>query len=200
MGRGSTWEPTREQETSFGGRESQRTKLMKDYVKDLYKTISENIGETPEEFHYDYFKLKGGELYYRGMKKPLTTKGVLKSVGMLADILGKGGLRNLGFDIPRGKVTARQAVMLNKAAEELPPESDITRVDDIELQEIAEKATKSTEDLISHLNDQQSQTDDLFEHPLRELLGLDTQLRSIRGSLKVEVAKNLELEECIAKE
>ena len=33
----STWEPTREQETSFGRRESQRTKLMKDYVKDLYK-------------------------------------------------------------------------------------------------------------------------------------------------------------------
>ena len=33
----STWEPTREQETSFGGRESQRSKLMKDYVKDLYK-------------------------------------------------------------------------------------------------------------------------------------------------------------------
>ena len=93
---GSTWEPTREQETSFRG-ESQKTKLMKDYVKDLYKKISENIGETPEEFHYDYFKLEEGELYYRGKRKPLTTKGVLKSVGMLADILGKGGLRNLGF-------------------------------------------------------------------------------------------------------
>ena len=90
--------------------------------------------------------------------------------------------------------------MLNKAAEELPSESDITRVDDIELQEIAEKATKSTEDLISHLNDQQLQTDDLLDYPLRELLGLDKQLRSIRGSLKVEVAKKLELEECIAKE
>ena len=90
--------------------------------------------------------------------------------------------------------------MLNKAAEELPSESDITRADDIELQEIAEKATKSTEDLISHLNDQQSQTDMLFKkHPLQELLALDTQLRSIRGSLKVEVAKKLELEECIAK-
>ena len=151
----STWEPTREQETSFGGRESQRTKLMKDYIKDLYKKLLENIGETPEEFHYDYFKLRDGELYYRGKRKPLTTKGVLKSVGMLLDTLGKGGLRNLGFDIPRGKVTARQAVMLNKATEELPSESDITRVDDIELQEIAEKATKSTEDLISHLNDQQ---------------------------------------------
>ena len=42
-GRSSTWEPTHEQKTSFGGRESQRTKLMKDYVKDLYKKISENI-------------------------------------------------------------------------------------------------------------------------------------------------------------
>ena len=43
---------------------------------------------------------------------------------MLVDILGKGGLRNLGFDIHRRKVTARQAVMLNKAAEELPSESE----------------------------------------------------------------------------
>ena len=138
-GRSSTWEPDRgEQETSFG-RESQRTKLMKDYIKDLYKKRSENIGETPEEFHYDYFKLGNAELYYRGKRKPLTTKGVLKLVGILADMLGKGGLRNLGFDIPRGKVTALQAVMLNKATEELHSESDITRADDGELQEIAEK-------------------------------------------------------------
>ena len=163
---------------------------MKDYVKDLYKKISENIGETPEKFHYDYFKLKDGELYYRGKRKPLTTKGALKSVGMLVDILGKGGLRNLGFDIPRGKVTARQAVMLSKAAEELPSASDI------ELQEIAEKAS----DLISQIKDVQTDADDLFELPLRELLGLDTQLKSIRGSLKVEVAKKVQLEEHIAKE
>ena len=149
VGGGSTWEPSREEKTSFGGRESQRTKVMKDYVKDLYKKISENIGETPEEFHYDYFKLKGGELYYRGKRKPLTTKGVLKSVGMLADILGKGGLHNLGFDIPRGKVTAWQAVMLNKVGEELPSESDITGADDIELQEIAEKASS----IISQIKD-----------------------------------------------
>ena len=133
------WEPTCEQETSFGGRESQRTKLMKDYVKDLYKKLSENIDETPELFHYDYFKLEDEELYYRGNRKPLTTIGKLKSVGMLADILCKNRLPRLGFNIPVGNVTARQAVMLNKAAEELPSESDITRVDDIELQEIAEK-------------------------------------------------------------
>ena len=187
VGGGSTWEPDRgEQETSFGG-ESQRTKLMKDYVKDLYKKLSENIGETPELFPYDYFNLEGGELYYIGSRKPLTTKGVLKLVGMLADILGKNRLRRLCFDIPRGKVTARQAVMLNKAAEELPSESDITRVDDIELQEIAEKASG----IISQIKDVQTDTEDLFEHPLPELLGLDKQLRSIRGSLKVEVAKRL---------
>ena len=64
---------------------------------------------------------------------------MLKLVGMLADILGKGGLRNLGFDIPRGKVTAQQAVMLNKAAEELPSESDITGVDDIKLKKLQKK-------------------------------------------------------------
>ena len=119
---------------------------------------------------------------------------------MLADTLGKGGLRSLGFDIPVGKLTARQAVMLNKTQEELPSESDITGADDIELQEIAEKATKSTEDLIFQIKDVQTDTDDLFEHSLRELLGLDKQLRSIRGSLKVEVAKKVQLEEHIAKE
>ena len=57
-GRSSTWEPTHEQEMSFGGKESQRTKLMKDYIKDLYKKPSENIGETPEPFHYDILNSK----------------------------------------------------------------------------------------------------------------------------------------------
>ena len=169
VGGGSTWEPTREQETSFGGRESQRTKLMKDYVKDLYKKLSENIDEIPELFHYDYFKLESGELYYIGNRKPLMTEGKLKSVGMLADILGKNRLCRLGFNIPVGKVTARQAVMLNKAAEELLSESDITGADDMELQEIAEKAS----DIISQIKDIQIDTEDLFKHPLRELLGLD---------------------------
>ena len=191
----STWEPEREHETSFRG-ESQRTKLIKDYVKDLYKRLSENIGETPELFHYDYFKLEGGELYYIGSRKPLTSEGKLKSVGMIADILGKNRLHRLGFNIPVGKLTARQAIMLNKAAEELPSESDISKADDKELQEIAEKALG----IISQIKDVQTDTEDLFEHPLCELLGLDKQLRSIRGSLKVEVAKKVELEELITKE
>ena len=181
---------------------------MKDYVRDLYKRLSENIGETPELFHYDYFKLKDGELYYRGSRKPLTTEGKLKSVGMIPDILGKNRLRRLDFNIPVGKVTAQQAVMLNKAAEELLSESDITKLDDIELQEIAEK----TSSIISQIKDVQTDTEDLFEHgptgprvavrplSLWELLGLDKQLRIIRGSLNVEVAEKVELEEHITKE
>ena len=95
-----------------------------------------------------------------------------------------------------GKLTAQQAVMLNKTQEELPSESDITGADDIELQEIAEKAS----DLIFQIKEVQTDTDDLLEHPLQELLGLDKQLRSIPGSLKVEVMKKLELEEHIATE
>ena len=82
---------------------------MKDYVKDLYKKISENIDETLELFHYDYFKHEGGELYYIGKKKPLMTEGKLKSVGILTDILGKNKLCRLGFNIPVGKVSAWQA-------------------------------------------------------------------------------------------
>ena len=65
---GSTWEPECEQETSFRGT-SQRTRLVKDYLNDLYKKLSENIGETPQAIHYDYFR--DGELYYRGKSEPL---------------------------------------------------------------------------------------------------------------------------------
>ena len=105
------------------------------------------------------------------------------------DILGKSRLCSLGYDI---KLTARQAVMLNKTQEELHSEYDITKVDDIELQEIVENALRSIENL-----NQQVLTEDL---PMRDLVGLDKQLRSIRGSLKVEVVKKVQLEEHIKKE
>ena len=164
------WEPTREQETSFRG-ESQRTKLMKDYVKDLYKKLSENIGETPEALHFDYFKLEDGELYYRGRSRPLMYEGgKLKSFKEIKKILGKNRLCNLGFF--EDKVTAEQAVMLNRVEEEIPSVSDIAKADDIELQEIMENASESTEDLITQFEGQETL-------PICELLGLDKQLRSI---------------------
>ena len=73
----------------------------------------------------------------------------------------------------------------------MPSASDIAKVDNIELQEIVRDALKSIENL-----NQQLKGEDL---PMRELLGLDKQLRSARGSLKVEVAKKVQLEENIKK-
>ena len=111
-------------------------------------------------------------------------------------ILGKEGLCDLDFNIPKGKVTAWQDAMLNVVEEELPSVSDVDKAGVIELQKIV----KSMENLIS----QMSQTDDSFEGeetlPMQELLGLDKQLKSIRGSLKVEVAEKVQLEEHIKKE
>ena len=154
------------------------------------------MGKNLEVFHYDLFELRDGKLYFRDKNKPLTTSdGKLRLVKEIKKILGDGGLPNLDFKVPKG-VTAKQAAMLNKVEEEIPSASDIDKAGDIELQEIA----KSTEDLIFQIKDVQTDTDDLFEHPLQELLGLDSQLRSIRGSLKVEVAKKVQLEEHIKKE
>ena len=168
--------------TSFGGRESQRNRV-EDRVEGLYMKLSQKWARTSEVFHFDLFELRDGQLYFRNKSKPLMTRdGKLRSVKEIRKLLGDGGLRDLDFNIPKGKVTAEQAAMLNRAEEELPSEFDIAKADDIELQKIA----RSTEDLISHM---QIQTDDLLEHPLHELPGLDKQLRSIRGSLEVEVAK-----------
>ena len=83
--------------------------------------------------------------------------------------------------------------MLNRVEEELPSESDVATADDIELQEIMESTAKITEDLIAQFEVQETL-------PLHELLGLDKQLRSIRGLLKVGVAKKVQLEENIKKE
>ena len=101
----------------------------------------------------------------------------------------------MGYNITKTNLKPRFVLDLLEKQAELPSSSEIAKADTIELEEIA----KSTEDLIFQINSQ-SQTDNLFEYPLRELLGLDKQLRSIRGSLKVEVAKKVQVEECINKE
>ena len=60
VGGRSTWEPTREQETSFGGRESQRNRVLRDRVEGLYKKLSQKWARTSEVFHYDLFELRMG--------------------------------------------------------------------------------------------------------------------------------------------
>ena len=56
------------------------------------------------------------------------------------------------------------------------------------------------EDLITQLDDQMHPLEDSFKHPLKDLLGLDKELRSIRGLLNVETVKKVQLEECIESE
>ena len=200
VGGGSTWEPPHEQETSFGsrstGRQSQRNRVLINWVEGLYERLSQKLPRTSEVFHYNLFELRNSKLYFRDKSTPLTTKkGGLKLAKEKMKILGKEGLRDLDFNVPKGKVTARQATMLNEVEEEIPSASDVDKAGDIELQEIA----KSTEDSIFKIKDVQTDKDDLFKHPLHNLLGLDKQLRSIRGLLKVEVAKRFSRKSALLK-
>ena len=64
VGGGSTWEPTRERETSFGGRstplhggrQSQRNRLLINQVEGLFERLSQKWARTSEVFHYDLFE------------------------------------------------------------------------------------------------------------------------------------------------
>ena len=185
VGGGSTWEPEREQETSFGGR-SRTSILHKEYlVGKIYELIGNKMHERLEPNLSLFVLGKDGRLYYKG--NPLMNRnGELKMIRVIADTLGIGGLREMGYNISKTNLKPRFVLDLMEKQAQLPSIHEIAGTDEIELEEIA----KSTEDLIFQLNNQ-SQTDELFEHPSPELLGLDKQLRSIRGLLKVEVAKSL---------
>ena len=62
----STWEPTCEQETSFGGRSTplhkarpcQRNRLLINQAEGLYERLSQKLLRTSEVFHYDLFELR----------------------------------------------------------------------------------------------------------------------------------------------
>ena len=126
----------------------------------------------------------------------MNRNGELKTIGIIADTLGIRGLRGMGYNIAKTNLKPRFVLDLLEKQAKLPSSSEIAKADDTELEEIPEKAS----DIISQIKDVQTDTDDLFEDPLQELLGLDKQLKSIRGSLKVEVVKKVQLEEHIAKE
>ena len=80
----------------------------------------------------------------------------------------------MGYNITKTNLKPRFVLDLLEKQAELSSSSEIAKADTIELEEIG----KSTEDLIFQINNK-SQMDELFEYPLRDLLGLDKQLRSI---------------------
>ena len=71
---GSTWEPEREQETSFGGGESQRNRMLRDRVEGFLRKLSQKWARTSEVFHFDLFELRDWQLYFRDKSKLLMTR------------------------------------------------------------------------------------------------------------------------------
>ena len=186
-------------ETSFGGTgNSLGFDTIKIVVDGLYEKIIPITGEDPGKREYDLFERRDGELYIKGKKEPLTKKGYLLSSGEIKNILGKTYLRKMGFDIPKdSKVSARQAMELNKLNQDLPSTSDIDNASNIELINIADQVHRSIENL-EHVS-QSTQTDNLFELPMRELLSLDKEARTRTGHIKTLNSKmvsiNQEIEE-----
>ena len=180
---------TTKHETSFGGTETTlRNIFLKTQVEGLYEELSHRLQQNPERMHADLFEISDGDLYYRDNSKPLTINGRLTPIGSIADILGKKG---------KSRFLARQATMLNKIEEEPPSTSKLTKASDVKLENLTDMVTTNVEEMLHMERD--IQTDDLFEYPLREVLGLDKELKNIRGSLASEVAKKVQLEQHIEK-
>ena len=152
-----TWEPEHKQETSFGGR-SRTSILHKEYlVGKIYELIGNKARQRLEPNLSLFVLGKDGRLYYKG--KPLmNTNGELKTIGVIADTLGIGGLREMGYNISKTNLRPRFVLDLMEKQAQLPSIHEIAGVDEIELEE----PVKSTEDLIFQINSQ-SQTDELFE-------------------------------------
>ena len=152
--------------------------LHKEYlVGKIYELIGNKTHQRLEPNLSLFILGEDGRLYYK--EKPLMNRnGELKAIGIIADTLGIRGLREMGYNISKTNLKPRFVLDLMEKQAQLPSIHDIAGVDEIELEKIA----KSAEDLIFQINNQ-SQTDELFEHPLHKLLGLDKQLRSIPGDL-----------------
>ena len=135
--------------------ETLKCEALESFVKSLYKRLSGSDDEPPGTINFHNFDLRNGQLYYKDNVNPLTTKNwSLRGVGVLADRLGKEGLRDLGFDVPVDKITAYQFTASYREGSQLPSTSDITKADDIELQEIVENASRSIENLNQQVHEE----------------------------------------------
>ena len=100
VGGGSTWQPEREQEMSFGGR-SHTSILHKEYlVGKIYELIGNKTHQRLEPNLSLFVLGEDGKLYYKG--KPLMSRnGKLKTIGVIVDTLGTGGLERWVTTYPK---------------------------------------------------------------------------------------------------
>ena len=195
-----------EKETSFMETSEEEQRIKEKLVKELHEKLAKELKQNPIYYSDNLFEVKHKNLYFKGLDRPLTTRGRLKTVLTIGDTLGKARLIEMGFFIPE-HLNARDFVKLRQVQreleEKLPSASDITKADEIELKELARKAIDVNEDLIKEISsDRGTQTgeDDPDMPTMRELQGLDKELRSIRGSLKVEAAKKVEIKQKLTQE
>ena len=70
----------------------------------------------------------------------MNRNGELKMVDLIADTLGIRGLQEMGYNITKTNLKPRFVLDLMEKQAELPSSSEIAGTDEIELEEIAEKA------------------------------------------------------------
>ena len=155
---------------------------------------------------YSKFKLKNdGTLSYKYKTTVIYLGNIDKNLKSITEIskLGVNRLRRMGFtnityeDIqpyqPKFMNAREEARKLNEKLNESSKaleSSSTTDVEAIELMEMTSKDIDGLEQETSFI--EPTERDKLL--PLRELEGLDKQLRTIKGSLKVAIAKRIDLE------
>ena len=161
---------------------------------------------------YSKFKLKtDGTFSYKYKKIVIYLGNIDKDLKSITEIskLGVNRLRTMGFtnityeDIqpyqPKFQNARDEARKLNEKLNErlkTLESSSTTDLEAIELMEMTSKDIDGLEQETSFI--EPTERDKLL--PLRELQGLDKQIRTIKGSLKVAIAKRVELEDRIKHE
>ena len=180
------------------------TKLFNDRRKRL--NIKGGMPITDPIRDYSKFKLKNdGTLSYKYKKTVIYLGNIDNNLKSLTEIskLGVNRLRTMGFtnityeDIqpyqPKFQNARDEARKLNEKLNDRSKtleSSSTTDVEAIELMEMTSKDIDGLEQETSFI--EPTERDKLL--PLRELEGLDKQLRTIKGSLKVAIAKRIDLE------
>ena len=186
------------------------TKLFNDRRKRLDIKGGMPIAE-PIRNYYN-FKLKAdGTLSYKYKKTVIYLGNIDKGLKSLTEIskLGVNRLRTMGFtnityeDIqpyqPKFQNARNEARKLNENLDERSKAIESSSTTDAEAIEMIEMTSKDIDGLEQETSFiEPTERDKLL--PLRELQGLDKQIRTIKGSLKVAIAKRVELEDRIKHE
>ena len=160
--------------------------------------------------NYDNFKIKAdGTLSYKYKTTVIYLGNIDKGLKSLIEIskLGVNKLRSMGFtnityeDIqpyqPRFKNARKEARKLHENLDERSKAIESSSTTDAEAIAMIEVTSKDIDTTVKGVEQdtsfiEPSERDKLL--PLRELEGLDKQLRTIKGSLKVAIAKRIDLE------